>query len=60
AMCFVEGLVEQLQKALAVPVINPVIAGLKSAEAALSYGVPGAISTAPGGHYRPGQTREDR
>lgn len=60
AMCFVEGLVEQLQKALAVPVINPVIAGLKSAEAALPYGVPGAISTAPGGHCRPGQTREDR
>ena len=39
AMCFVEGLVETLQQALGVPVINPVIAGIKSAEASLSYGI---------------------
>ncbi len=39
AMCFVEGLVETLQQALGVPVINPVIAGIKSAEASLGYGI---------------------
>jgi allantoin racemase len=39
AMCFVEGLPERLQKATGAPVINPVVAGLKSAEAALSYGI---------------------
>lgn len=39
AMCFVPGLPERLQEATGVPVINPVVAGLKSAEAALHYGV---------------------
>lgn len=48
SMCFVDGLVESLQTALGVPVINPVIAGIKSAEAALSYGVGGQVRNASG------------
>lgn len=39
SMCFAEDVPERLQKATGFPVINPVIAGLKSAEAALSYGI---------------------
>jgi allantoin racemase len=39
AMCFVDGLVERLQRALGIPIINPVVAGIKSAEASLSYGI---------------------
>ncbi|MFB9949014.1 aspartate/glutamate racemase family protein [Rhizobium puerariae] len=39
AMCFVDGLVERLQQVLGIPVINPVIAGVKSAEASLNYGI---------------------
>lgn len=44
AACFIEGLPERLQAATGIPVINPVIAGLKSAETALRRGAAGSTN----------------
>lgn len=53
ATCFIEGLPQRLQAATGVPVINPVIAGLKSAEAAFHYGAGRRGRAAVAGRKRP-------